>query len=189
MLWVFFFRLKTTMWWKTCSSCSKKRMSNEWRNTMPRSEFKLGFAAIAFASTCDFCTPPPRKSSQLSACLRREKGWFRIKFNSIILFRYFVKVKEALVQRKEAEAHKAAAKIQKIWRGYYTRKYIHNYYARRDYLFVSGSHFLFWLYPILGSWRAKYRSQRAAGKIRAESKGNQRTRRTTEARRRKNPTW
>jgi len=48
--------------------------------------------------------------------------------------RYYVKVKEALVQRKEAEAHKAAAKIQKIWRGYYTRKYIHNYYARRNYL-------------------------------------------------------
>lgn len=48
--------------------------------------------------------------------------------------RYYVKVKEALVQRKAAEAHKAAAKIQKIWRGYYTRKYVHNYYARRDYL-------------------------------------------------------
>ncbi|XP_078000154.1 spermatogenesis-associated protein 17-like [Glandiceps talaboti] len=27
-----------------------------------------------------------------------------------------------------------ATKIQKIWRGYYTRKYIHNYYSRKQYL-------------------------------------------------------
>ena len=27
-----------------------------------------------------------------------------------------------------------ALQIQKIWRGYYTRKYIHNYYSRKQYL-------------------------------------------------------
>ena len=38
---------------------------------------------------------------------------------------------------KQCHYDQMATKIQTRWRGYYTRKYKHNYYARKKYLGVS----------------------------------------------------
>ncbi|XP_028402897.1 spermatogenesis-associated protein 17-like [Dendronephthya gigantea] len=43
-------------------------------------------------------------------------------------------VQNAVVQMRERYYNSMATKIQKLWRGYHTRKYVHNYYSRKRYL-------------------------------------------------------
>ncbi|CAB3976877.1 spermatogenesis-associated 17-like [Paramuricea clavata] len=43
-------------------------------------------------------------------------------------------VQDAVVQMRERYYNSMATRIQKAWRGYYTRKYMHNYYSRKRYL-------------------------------------------------------
>ncbi|TRY59672.1 hypothetical protein DNTS_027408 [Danionella cerebrum] len=53
-------------------------------------------------------------------------------FNARALFRQ--RVKAAYFNMKMNFYNKMAVKVQQRWRGYYVRKYIHNYYARKQYL-------------------------------------------------------
>ncbi|XP_072031080.1 spermatogenesis-associated protein 17-like [Amphiura filiformis] len=48
------------------------------------------------------------------------------------LFRIMIRNQVLIMRRNLYNA--MATRIQKIWRGYYTRKYIHNYYSRKQYL-------------------------------------------------------
>ena len=45
-----------------------------------------------------------------------------------------IRVKECLGKMRVDFYHKNAACIQRFWRGYYVRKYVHNYYALKAYL-------------------------------------------------------
>ncbi|XP_070577450.1 spermatogenesis-associated protein 17-like [Ptychodera flava] len=48
------------------------------------------------------------------------------------VYREIIKVQVMIMRLNYYNA--MATKVQKIWRGYYTRKYIHNYYSRKQYL-------------------------------------------------------
>lgn len=55
------------------------------------------------------------------------RGWLaRKRFRALVF--------TSLDNARMAYYHRHATTIQKMWRGYYTRKYIHNYYARKAYL-------------------------------------------------------
>ena len=47
---------------------------------------------------------------------------------------YRIRVKECLHKMRVDFYHRNAACIQRFWRGYYVRKYVHNYYALKAYL-------------------------------------------------------
>ena len=49
---------------------------------------------------------------------------------SVVLAQVF----EALFARKLAWYNQNATLIQKIWRGFYSRKHVHNFYTRKAYL-------------------------------------------------------
>jgi myosin heavy subunit len=46
-------------------------------------------------------------------------------------------IQEAVDKMRNGYYAKMATRIQSRWRGYFTRKYKHNYYARKDYLQVK----------------------------------------------------
>lgn len=54
------------------------------------------------------------------------------RFQARIYYRKLVSL--ALLQKRAAYYNHQATFIQKVWRGYYVRKYIHNFYARQLYL-------------------------------------------------------
>ncbi len=41
-----------------------------------------------------------------------------------------------LAKKKLAYYNRQATAIQRIWRGFYIRKYVHNFYARKAYLYA-----------------------------------------------------
>ncbi|EDO37017.1 predicted protein, partial [Nematostella vectensis] len=67
----------------------------------------------------------------LNYCARTIQRHFR-GFKGREIYRHIVKehVKQMRINFYNAQA----TKIQKVWRGYYTRKYIHNYYSRKAFL-------------------------------------------------------
>jgi myosin heavy subunit len=68
----------------------------------------------------------------LYRCATIIQTWWRI-YKAKILFRQ--KLKEHVVQLRLKYYDDNAVKIQKIWRGYYVRKYVLDYYSRKRYLY------------------------------------------------------
>ncbi|XP_002739260.1 spermatogenesis-associated protein 17-like [Saccoglossus kowalevskii] len=78
------------------------------------------------------------------------------------IFRELVKQQVMIMRMNYYNA--MATKIQKIWRGYYTRKYVHNYYSRKQYL--EG---LMVKNEIIRNELAEYTEQKAADRQHAEA--------------------
>lgn len=55
-------------------------------------------------------------------------------FIYFLIINLLIKLKERVKQMRLQFYHEKAILIQKIWRGYYSRKYVFNYYKRKAYL-------------------------------------------------------
>jgi len=93
-----------------------------------------------------------------TAIQRRWRGFLGRRFFRILL-------KNAIFIMKLNSYNAKAAKIQKVWRGYYVRKYVYNYYSRKRYLEA-----LQVKNEIIRSELAEYAEQQEASRKREEEK-------------------